>query len=96
VELGDDAAYAMIGIGTISFKVFLRTFSMCKRCALGKHSEIAFPSSEQRAKEILGLIHFDEHGPMSFSSLKGNLYYVSFIDGYLIDWTIGRRGSLYT
>jgi hypothetical protein len=53
---------------------------VCKGCALDKHAKIAFPSSEHRSREILDLIHSDVCGPMSSTSLIGNLYYVSFID----------------
>jgi transposase InsO family protein len=45
-----------------------------------KHAKVAFPSSEHRSRGILDLIHSDVCGPMSSTSLTGNLYYVTFID----------------
>jgi hypothetical protein len=51
----------------------------CKGCALGKYTKIAFPSSDNRAICILGLIHSDVCGPMSSASLSGCLFYVIFI-----------------
>ena len=54
----------------------------CKGCAQGKNVKKPFPSSERKAKEILEIIHSDVCGPMSFNSLSGYAYYVSFIDDY--------------
>ena len=39
-----------------------------------------FPSRERKAKGILEIVHSDVCGPMSYSSLSGYVYYVSFID----------------
>jgi hypothetical protein len=55
---------------------------LCKRCALGKYTKTAFPSSDSRATGIHDLIHFDVCGPMSSTSLSGCLYYVIFIDDF--------------
>ena len=41
-----------------------------------------FPTSENKAKEILEIIHSDVCGPMSSGSLSGYVYYVSFIDDF--------------
>jgi hypothetical protein len=62
----------------LDFKVERR--GVCKGCALDKHAKVAFPSSEHRSRRILDLIHSDVCGPMSLTSLIGNLYYVTFID----------------
>ena len=51
-----------------------------KGCAKGKNTKKTFPSSEIKAKGILDIIHFDVCGPMSSNSLRGYVYYVSFID----------------
>jgi hypothetical protein len=53
---------------------------ICKVCALGKNIKKPFPSSNNRSKEILDLIHSDVCGPMPVRSLGGSLYYVIFID----------------
>jgi transposase InsO family protein len=55
---------------------------ICKGCMLGKIIKEAFPSSDNRAKGILDLVHYDVCGPMSSPSLSGCLYYVIFIDDY--------------
>jgi hypothetical protein len=55
---------------------------VCKGCALGKNIKKPFPTSNNRSKEILDLIHSDVCGPMPVKSLGGSLYYVIFIDDY--------------
>ena len=55
---------------------------VCKGCVKGKNTKKKFPSSERKAKGILEIIHFDVCGPMSSSSLRGYVYYVSFIDDF--------------
>jgi hypothetical protein len=57
---------------------------ICKGCMLGKNIKKAFPSSDNRARGILDLVHSDVCGPMSSPSLSGCLYYVIFIDDYSI------------
>ena len=53
---------------------------VCRGCALGKYTKTAFPSNDSRLARILDLIDSDLRGPMSFVSLKGYEYYVTFID----------------
>ena len=55
---------------------------VCKGCVKGKNTKKTFPSSENKAKGILEIIHSDVCGPMSSSSLSGYAYYVSFIDDF--------------
>jgi transposase InsO family protein len=55
---------------------------ICKGCALGKNIKKPFPSSNNRSKEILDLIHSDVCGPMPVKSLGGSSYYVIVIDDY--------------
>jgi hypothetical protein len=62
---------------------------ICKGCALGKNIKKSFPSSNNKSKEILDLIHSDVCGPMPVRSLGGSFYYVIFIDDY------SRRTWLY-
>jgi transposase InsO family protein len=64
--------------GLSNFKVEKK--GVCKGCALNKHVKVAFPSNKHRSREILDLIHSDVCGPMTSTSLSGNIYYVSFID----------------
>ena len=51
---------------------------MCER----KEHKKTFPSSESKEKGILEIIHSDVCDPMSSSSLRGYVYYVSFIDEF--------------
>jgi hypothetical protein len=55
---------------------------VCKGCALGKYTKTVFPSSDNRVAGILDLIHYDVCGPMSYVSLRGYEYYVTFIDDF--------------
>ena len=53
-----------------------------KGCAQGKNVKKTFSINESKAKGILEIEHSDVCGPMSYSSLSGYLYYVSFIDDF--------------
>jgi hypothetical protein len=53
---------------------------VCKGCALGKYAKRAFPSSDNKSKGNLDLIHSNACGPISTMSIGGFNYYVSFID----------------
>jgi hypothetical protein len=55
---------------------------ICKGCMLGKNIKKAFPSSDNRGRGILDLVHSDACRSMSSPSLSGCLYYVIFIDDY--------------
>jgi len=55
---------------------------ICKGCAKGKNVKNPFPSSDNKAKGILDIIHSDVCGPMSVSSHSKYVYYDSFIDDY--------------
>jgi hypothetical protein len=55
---------------------------VCKGYALGKNVKGSFPSSNNKSKEILDLIHSDVCGSMTVASLNGYLYYVLFIDDH--------------
>jgi hypothetical protein len=55
---------------------------ICKGCALGKNIKKPFPSSENRSKEILDLIHSDVCSHIPVNYLGGSLYYVTFIDDF--------------
>lgn len=47
---------------------------------IGKRVNISFPSSKQRSKVVLYLVHSDVYEPISVASIIGNMYYVSSID----------------
>ena len=55
---------------------------VCKGCAQGKNVKSLFPSSDSKAKGILGIVHSKVCGPITATSLSGYVYYVSFIDDY--------------
>ena len=63
-------------------KIQAKHDGVCKGCAKGKNTNNTFPSSENKTKGILEIIHSDVCGPMSSSSLSGYVYYVSFIDNF--------------
>jgi hypothetical protein len=56
--------------------------SSCKACQYGKQSRKPFPKIAWRASRKLQLIHTDLCGPQRTPSLKGNLYYIVFIDDF--------------
>ena len=49
---------------------------------MGKYTKTAFPSSDNRSARTFDLIHSDLCRPMSFVSLRGYEYYVTFIDDH--------------
>jgi hypothetical protein len=55
---------------------------VCKRCMLGKHAKVAFPSNKHRSKEILELVHSDVCGLMLVAPILGSMYHVFFIDDF--------------
>ena len=56
--------------------------NVCRGCDLGKYTKASFPSSENGEGGILDLVHSDVCGPMSYVSLCGFEYYVTFIDEF--------------
>ena len=55
---------------------------VCRGCDLGNNVKKKFPSSHNRYKGILDLVHSNVCGPMYSQSLSGNLYYVLFINDF--------------
>ena len=55
---------------------------ICKGCAKGKNIKNSFPKSETKTKGTLELIHSYVCGPMSYTSLSGFEYYITFIDDF--------------
>jgi hypothetical protein len=66
--------------GLLEFKV--DNEGVCNGCAQGKNIKNHFPKSDSKAEVILERIHSDVCGPMPSTSLRGYVYYVSFIDDY--------------
>ena len=60
----------------------------------GKNAKKTFPSSECKDKGILEIVHPDVCGPMSYSSLRMCVYYVSFIDDFSCNtWIYFLKGK---
>jgi hypothetical protein len=55
---------------------------VCKGCTQGKNIKNHFPKSDNKAEGILELVHSDVSDPIPSTSLRGYVYYVSFIDDY--------------
>jgi hypothetical protein len=72
---------------TIFPKITVERHDPCKGCALGKYARKPFPSSEQRSKGALYLIHSNVCGPMSVESVSGSKYCL-----YLLMTTPRRPG----
>ena len=49
---------------------------------MGKYTKTTFTSSDRRSTEVLDLIHSDLCGPMLVVSLRGYVYYVTFINDH--------------
>ena len=63
-------------------EIYINNEGICKGCAQGKNTKNPFPSSISKAKWILEIFHSDVCGPMSTTSIRGYVYYVSFINDY--------------
>lgn len=50
------------------------------KCHLGKIHQLPYKASENRAKDVLGIVHSDICGPMRITSLGGARYFATFID----------------
>ena len=61
-----------ITIGVPDFSV--KHYEVCRGCALGRYTNLAFPASDRRSTGILDLIHTDVSGRMSHVSLGGYEY----------------------
>ena len=53
---------------------------VCKGCAQGNNTKIPYTNSDNKAKGILDIINSDICGLMQTTSLRGYVYYASFID----------------
>lgn len=55
---------------------------MCRGCIHGKFTKVTFPRSGNRASGVLQLVHSNICGLMSTRYLRGNEYFVTFIDEF--------------
>ena len=68
---------------------------VCKGCAQGKNVKRPFPSSANKEKGILDIIHSYVCRPMTTTSLSRYVYYVSFIDDYSCKtWIFFLKGKM--
>ena len=80
-------------LGHLSFQALSRMFpSQVKNCCkekllcdvreLAEHTRTNYPSSNERSKIPLDVVHSDVWGPSVVTALTGDRYYVTFIDGF--------------
>ena len=65
------------------------SLATCEFYLLGKMTKSPFTGKDERASELLGLIHFDVCGPMSSSARGGYFYFITFTDD------LSRYGYVY-
>ena len=55
---------------------------VCEVCELAKHTRTNYPSSNERSKVPFEVVHSDVWGPSAVTSLLGERWYVTVIDGF--------------
>lgn len=71
--------------------------SNCEGCLEGKMTRSTLRTRPEKASAVGEVIHSDLCGPMSFKSLGGSRYYVSFIDehsGYTVIKPIAKKSDV--
>ena len=58
----------------------LESLPTCELCLLDKMIKSPFTKKDERASEVLGLIHTDVCGPVNISSRDGYDYFITFTD----------------
>ncbi|GJW80206.1 retrotransposon protein, putative, ty1-copia subclass [Tanacetum coccineum] len=58
------------------------SFDKCESCLSGKMTKKPFPHSNERAKDLLGIIAYDVCGPLRHVSRQGASYFITFTDDY--------------
>ncbi|GJT77136.1 retrotransposon protein, putative, ty1-copia subclass [Tanacetum coccineum] len=58
------------------------SFDQCLSCLSGKMSRKPFPHRNERASDLLGIIHTDVCGPLRHVSRQGASYFITFMDDY--------------
>ncbi|GJZ19516.1 retrotransposon protein, putative, ty1-copia subclass [Tanacetum coccineum] len=58
------------------------SFDQCKSCLSGKMTKKPFPHTNERAKDLLGIIHTNVCGPLRHVSRQGASYFITFTDDY--------------
>ncbi|KAK1424234.1 hypothetical protein QVD17_19555 [Tagetes erecta] len=58
------------------------SFDKCESCLLGKMTKKPFSGTNERAKDLLGIIHTDVCGPFKTMTRNGERYFITFTDDY--------------
>ncbi|GJR11691.1 putative reverse transcriptase domain-containing protein [Tanacetum coccineum] len=58
------------------------SFDKCESCLSGKMTKKPFLHSNERVKDLLGIIHTDVCGPLRHVSRQGASYFITFTDDY--------------
>ena len=58
------------------------SYKVCKSCFLGKMTKVPFTCHSERVDDLLGLVHSDACGPISFTAKGGYQYFITFTDDY--------------
>ena len=53
-----------------------------KFCIMSRHSRVSFTTSVHKTKDLLDLVYTDVWGPSWVASVRGECYYVTFIDDF--------------
>ena len=67
----------------------LESFETCESCLLGKMTKAPFVGHNERASDLLGLIHTDVCGPISSIARGGYQYFITFTNDF------SRYGYIY-
>ena len=59
-----------------------KSLSTYELCLLGKMTKSSFTEKDEKAKDVLSLIHTDMCGPMNVSSKDGYNYFIMFTDDF--------------
>ncbi|KAJ9539375.1 hypothetical protein OSB04_032108 [Centaurea solstitialis] len=65
-------------LGSFNF----RPFDNCESCLSGKMTKQPFNKDNERARELLGIIHTDVCGPFSHEARGGYRYFITFTDDF--------------
>jgi hypothetical protein len=56
--------------------------SLCKQCQHGKQTRVKFKTKEHSTTKPLEIVHADVCGPMRTAGLKGEIYFLLFVDDF--------------
>ena len=56
--------------------------SVCKQCQHGKQTRVRFKTKEYSTTKPLEIVHTDICGPMRTKGMKGEKYFLLFVDDY--------------